>query len=117
MPQILLAIGLGVLVIAIVGLCGVLRDSGCLLTLVSIIFLKLYIGNKLLYLYNIILQFSILLTIVLIGELALSGFIYHMHGEIEKYALNQMNTSISVYNKTGQEASTEAWNLLQSDVN
>lgn len=54
---------------------------------------------------------------MLIGELVLSGFVYHMHGEIEDFALNQLNTSISVYNKTGHEASTEAWNLLQSDVN
>lgn len=55
--------------------------------------------------------------IVLIGELILSAVVYHMHGEIEEYALNQLNTSISTYNKTGQEASTQAWNLLQSDVN
>jgi len=40
-----------------------------------------------------------------------------MHGEIEEFALNQLNYTISVYNKTGQETSTQAWNMLQSDVN
>lgn len=35
-PKILLVIGLGLFVIAIIGLCGVLRDSGCLLTLVCV---------------------------------------------------------------------------------
>lgn len=33
-PKILTAIGLGLFLIAVVGLCGVLRDSACLLTLV-----------------------------------------------------------------------------------
>lgn len=63
---------------------------------------------------RIILQFSILLTIVLIGELVLSGVIYHMRGDIEQYALNQMNHTMSVYNKTNE--ATTAWNVLQSDV-
>lgn len=90
-PQVLILIGFGVLLIAVIGLCGVLRDSGCLLTL-----------------------FSILLTIVLIGELLLSAVIYHMRGDIEQYALNQMNHTMAMYNKT-QEATT-AWNVLQTDI-
>lgn len=40
-----------------------------------------------------------------------------MSGEIKDYALNQMNHTISGYNKTGYEASTQTWNLIQSDVN
>jgi len=40
-----------------------------------------------------------------------------MRGEIKEYALNQMNHTISAYNKTGYEASTQTWNLIQSDVN
>lgn len=40
-PQVLMLIGVGVLLIAVIGLCGVLRDSGCLLTLVN------YISNRL----------------------------------------------------------------------
>uniref|UniRef100_A0A2S2N8D1 Tetraspanin n=1 Tax=Schizaphis graminum TaxID=13262 RepID=A0A2S2N8D1_SCHGA len=92
-PQILLAIGVGLLIISIIGLCGVLRDIGWLLTL-----------------------FSVLLTIVLIGELILSGFVYQMRNEIKDYALNQMNHTISGYNKTGYEASTQTWNLIQSDI-
>ncbi|CAI6366944.1 unnamed protein product [Macrosiphum euphorbiae] len=92
-PQILLAIGIGLLIISVIGLCGVLRDIGWLLTL-----------------------FSILLTIVLIGELILSGFVYYNGGEIKGYALNQMNNTISSYNKTGYEASTQTWNLIQSDI-
>lgn len=36
-PQVLMLIGFGVLLIAVIGLCGVLRDSGCLLTLVNYI--------------------------------------------------------------------------------
>uniref|UniRef100_A0A2S2PY38 Leukocyte surface antigen CD53 n=1 Tax=Sipha flava TaxID=143950 RepID=A0A2S2PY38_9HEMI len=89
-PILLLFIGLGLFLISAIGLCGVLRDSGCLLTL-----------------------FSILLTIVLIGELILSGVVYHMRNEIETYALSQMNHTISTYNVTGHNTSTEAWNLIQ----
>lgn len=37
-PQILLVIGIGLLIISIIGLCGVLRDIGWLLTLVCIFF-------------------------------------------------------------------------------
>lgn len=92
-PQILLAIGIGLFIISIIGLCGVLRDVGWLLTL-----------------------FSVLLTIVLIGELILSGFVYQMRNEIKDYALNQMNHTISGYNKTGFEASTQTWNLIQADI-
>jgi CD63 antigen len=88
-----MAIGLVVFLIAIIGLCGVIRDSGCLLTL-----------------------FSILLTIVLIGEFVLSGVVYHMSGNIKKYVLDQMNYTISVYNTTDHEASTLAWNVLQTDI-
>jgi len=40
-----------------------------------------------------------------------------MGGEIREYALNQMNHTISGYNKTGYEASTQTWNLIQADVN
>jgi len=53
----------------------------------------------------------------LIGELILSGFVYQMRNEIKDYALNQMNHTISGYNKTGFEASTQTWNLIQADVN
>jgi hypothetical protein len=39
-----------------------------------------------------------------------------MRNEIETYALSQMNHTISTYNVTGHNTSTEAWNLIQSDV-
>jgi len=53
----------------------------------------------------------------LIGEFVLSGVAYHMSGNIKKYVLDQMNSTFSVYNKTGYEASTLAWNVLQTKVN
>lgn len=39
-----------------------------------------------------------------------------MHNQIESYASDQMNKSIYLYNKTGQETYTKAWDVLQSDV-
>lgn len=54
---------------------------------------------------------------VLIGELVFSGIIYNKHGEIESYALEQMQHTINTYNKTGYETSTQIWNILQTDVN
>jgi len=91
-PQILMAIGIVVFLIAIIGLYGLIRDSGRLLRL-----------------------FSILLTIVLIGEFVLSGVAYHMKGNIKEYVLDQMNSTFSVYNKTGYDASTFAWDVLQTE--
>ncbi|XP_050420016.1 tetraspanin-9-like [Adelges cooleyi] len=91
-PQVLLVIGLVVFVIAIVGLCGVIRDSSCLLAF-----------------------FSILLLIALIGELILSGAIFVMRGDVEQYAMNVMNQTIPKYNQTNQEVATQAWDILQSD--
>ncbi|XP_050520935.1 tetraspanin-9-like [Daktulosphaira vitifoliae] len=92
-PQIMLVIGLIVFAIAILGLCGIIRDSGCLLIL-----------------------FSVLLTLVLMGELIFSGAVLMMRGEIKEFAMKEMNQTISKYNQTGYETSTEAWNILQSDV-
>lgn len=57
-----------------------------------------------------------LLTFVLIGELILSGAVLMMRDEVKEFALKEMNETISKYNQTGYETSTEAWNILQSDV-
>lgn len=66
--------------------------------------------------FSVIFQFSIFLTIVLIGELIMSVTVYHMGGEIEDYALNQMNESLPLYNTTTGETYTKIWNLVQSEV-
>ncbi|VVC30578.1 Tetraspanin/Peripherin,Tetraspanin,Tetraspanin, EC2 domain [Cinara cedri] len=92
-PKILLFIGIGVFLIAFIGICGVLRDSRCLLIL-----------------------FTILLTIVLIGELVLSAAVYYMGDQVKDYALKEMNDSLPSYNTTNGETSTKIWNLVQSEM-
>jgi len=65
--------------------------------------------------FLVVLQFSVLLTIVLIGELILAGVTYHVRSDIEQFAVDQMNHSMTMYNKSAE--ATTAWDILQSDVN
>lgn len=57
-----------------------------------------------------------LLSIVLIGELVLAGVTYYVRGDIENYAKDHMNSTMTRYNTT-DEATTITWDILQADVN
>ncbi|XP_015368314.1 PREDICTED: tetraspanin-9-like [Diuraphis noxia] len=94
-PQVLTAVGLALLVIAIVVICmcGTLKNIKYRLLLVSM-----------------------LLAILLIGEFLLGGVVYHMRSDMEHYALKQMEYTISAYNKTEHEATRQSWNVLQSNI-
>ncbi|XP_025207696.1 tetraspanin-9-like [Melanaphis sacchari] len=93
MPEILAAVGILLLVIAIVYTFAAPKNTKYQLTMLSF-----------------------LLIIVLIGEFVLGVVVYNIRSDMEQYALSQMEYTISTYNKTGSEASRQSWNLLQSDV-
>jgi len=92
-PQIITAVGLILLVIAIVCTLHTPKNIKCRLVMLSI-----------------------LLAIIFIGEFVLGSVVYRMCCDMEQYALKQMKYTISVYNKTGHEASRQSWNVLQSDT-
>ncbi|XP_003244334.1 CD151 antigen-like isoform X1 [Acyrthosiphon pisum] len=92
-PQLLTTIGLALLVIAVICMCGTLKNIKYQLIMVSV-----------------------LLAILLIGEYILGSVVYHMCSDMEQYALERMKYTISTYNKTGHEATRQSWNTLQSNI-
>ncbi|XP_022162248.1 tetraspanin-6-like [Myzus persicae] len=93
LPQVLTAVGLTLLVIAVVCVYATLKNIKYRLILVSL-----------------------LLAILLVGEFLLGGVVYHMRSDMEQYALKRMEYTISEYNKTGHEATRQSWNVLQSNI-
>lgn len=92
-PQILTAVGLLLLVVAIVCTFRAPKNIKYQLTMLSL-----------------------LLALILIGEFVLGGVVYQIRSDVEQYALKQMQYTIDGYNQTGHEASRQSWNVLQSDI-
>ncbi|XP_050422968.1 tetraspanin-3-like isoform X4 [Adelges cooleyi] len=88
----LIVVGLFLLTIAVIGVCGVFNDSRCLLSI-----------------------FSTLLAVVVVAMFVLSGTAYVKRKEIEEYGLKVMNQSMPKYNQTGEDFWTTAWDYMQKD--
>ncbi|KAE9531656.1 hypothetical protein AGLY_010862 [Aphis glycines] len=58
---------------------------------------------------------SLLLALILIGELVLGGIVYHIRSDVEQHTLQQMKYTINRYNQTGHEIFRQSWNVLQSN--
>ncbi|XP_050422964.1 tetraspanin-4-like isoform X2 [Adelges cooleyi] len=88
----LIVVGLFLLAIAVIGVCGVFNDSTRLLSI-----------------------FSTLLAVVVVAMFVLSGTAYVKRKEIEEYGFKVMNQSMTKYNQTGEDFWTMAWDYMQPD--
>ncbi|XP_050422963.1 tetraspanin-3-like [Adelges cooleyi] len=88
----LIVVGLFLLAIAVIGVCGNFKRSTRLLSI-----------------------YATLLAVVVATIFILSGSAYVMHKEIEEYGMKVMNQTMIKYNQTGEDFWTISWDYIQKD--
>lgn len=111
-PNLLIAIGAIIFIIAFFGCCGAVKENFCM-TVTVLMLLYETIENE----FNVLLlQFSTLLILIFVLEFAAGISGYVLRNQTGEYLTEKLTDSLQKYNASADDPVTKMWDEIQTEV-